>query len=162
MGSLCKGDLVQVTGRAESGWFRIALNDTQAYVSDSYLITEEEYLVQQKAEEEEAKRALEEQKAQQTTDATMNQTNTNSDIVSQVVTIMNTERANNGVGPITESTQLSQMAQVRAQEIVSLFSHTRPNGTSCFTIFTEYGYAYVTCGENIAAGYSNEIGRAHV
>ena len=33
------------------------------------------------------------------------------------------------------------------------FSHTRPSGERCFTVFKEVGIAsYYACGENIAAG----------
>jgi len=31
-------------------------------------------------------------------------------------------------------------------------SHTRPNGTSCFTVLSELGVGYSASGENIAAG----------
>ena len=45
------------------------------------------------------------------------------------------------------------MAQVRAGEIVNYFSHTRPNGSSCFSLYDEAGLDYRAAGENIAAGY---------
>ena len=42
-----------------------------------------------------------------------------------------------------------QAAEVRAGELPKKFSHTRPNGSSCFTaVRSSYGYI----GENIAAG----------
>ena len=44
---------------------------------------------------------------------------------------------------------LEQTAMVRAHEIALLFSHTRPNGTPCFTAFTG---KYRTAAENIAVG----------
>lgn len=44
---------------------------------------------------------------------------------------------------------LEQTAMVRAREVALLFSHTRPDGTSCFTAFTgTYKYA----AENIVVG----------
>lgn len=66
---------------------------------------------------------------------------------------MNQERANAGVGGISQNASLDAVAQIRAQEIVQSFAHTRPNGTSCFTVLDEGGIAYMTAGENIAAGY---------
>ena len=39
---------------------------------------------------------------------------------------------------------------IRSKELVKLFSHTRPNGTSCFTVLE--GISYRCMGENIAAG----------
>ena len=47
---------------------------------------------------------------------------------------------------------LESTAQTRAKELSTLFSHTRPDGTSCFTAFPDNIWAG---GENIAAGYSS-------
>lgn len=47
--------------------------------------------------------------------------------------------------------ELEKIAMQRAAEIALSFSHTRPDGTSCFTLYPENYYAI---GENIAAGYS--------
>ena len=33
------------------------------------------------------------------------------------------------------------------------FSHTRPNGSSCFSVVDELGIGYYAIGENIASGY---------
>ncbi|MDO4942943.1 MAG: CAP domain-containing protein [Lachnospiraceae bacterium] len=46
--------------------------------------------------------------------------------------------------------ELEQIAMQRAAEISLSFSHTRPNGTSCWTLYN----SYQSCGENIAAGYA--------
>lgn len=70
----------------------------------------------------------------------------------QVAAIVNSERAANGLSPLKYSDQLSEAALVRAAEIQSSFSHTRPNGTSCFTAIKEAGISYTTAGENIAYG----------
>ena len=48
--------------------------------------------------------------------------------------------------------ELNAEAQARANEIVTLFDHSSPDGSSCFTVFGEYGVAYMAAGENIAAG----------
>jgi uncharacterized protein YkwD len=37
-------------------------------------------------------------------------------------------------------------------EIITLFSHTRPNGEDPFTAFRENGVKYILAGENIAFG----------
>lgn len=50
--------------------------------------------------------------------------------------------------------ELEKVAIQRAVELVSLFSHTRPNGETCFTAYTDtYNNTYK--GENIAIGTSN-------
>ena len=56
------------------------------------------------------------------------------------------------LGNLTLDSDLCKAAQIRANEIVSNFSHTRPNGTSCYTVFTELSISASAKGENIAAG----------
>ena len=65
---------------------------------------------------------------------------------------MNIEREKAGLAPLAMDAALSAAAQVRAQEIDVSFSHTRPDGTSCFTVLKEFGIGYRACGENIAKG----------
>jgi uncharacterized protein YkwD len=48
------------------------------------------------------------------------------------------------------SAGLLQAAGIRAGEIAALFSHTRPDGSECFTVLEECGVPYRTAGENIA------------
>lgn len=70
----------------------------------------------------------------------------------QVVALVNAERAKEGLPALTMDAKLQEAARARAKETVTLFSHTRPNGTSCFTILQEYGISYRYAGENIAYG----------
>jgi uncharacterized protein YkwD len=56
------------------------------------------------------------------------------------------------LGKLNLDEDLCKAAQIRANEIVSNFSHTRPNGTSCFTVLNELSISYSAVGENIAAG----------
>lgn len=73
----------------------------------------------------------------------------------EVVRLVNVQRANYGLAPLTADDGAARVAHVRAKEIVQSFSHTRPNGTSCFTAAGEAGVSYRTAGENIAYGYSS-------
>lgn len=50
---------------------------------------------------------------------------------------------------------LCKAAAIRADEIVDNFSHTRPNGESCFSVLKDLGISYSAAGENIAAGQQN-------
>lgn len=70
----------------------------------------------------------------------------------QVLGIVNARRAEAGLEPLTMNYTLVSAAKVRASEIVQSFSHTRPNGSSCFTAWDEAGVGYSGAGENIAAG----------
>ena len=53
---------------------------------------------------------------------------------------------------LTLDEELCRAAQIRANEIVRSFSHTRPNGKGCFTVLKDLSISYGTAGENIAAG----------
>lgn len=77
---------------------------------------------------------------------------TNSSYIEQVAALVNSERAKEGLAPLTLDEELSAAAQVRAVEAATSFSHTRPNGSSCFTALKEAGISYRGAGENIAYG----------
>ena len=70
-------------------------------------------------------------------------------MAAEVAAQVNAERAKYGLSSLTVSDELTRAACVRASEIVQQFSHTRPDGSSCFTVS---GAAY---GENIAKGQSS-------
>lgn len=70
----------------------------------------------------------------------------------QVLSIVNSERAKYGLEALTYDSLLTSAANIRAEEIKTLFSHTRPDGRSCFTALDEVGYSYRKAGENIAYG----------
>lgn len=70
----------------------------------------------------------------------------------QVVNLVNEERAKAGLKPLSVSQPAAQAAQVRAREIETSFSHTRPDGTRFFTALAEQNASYRTAGENIAWG----------
>ena len=73
----------------------------------------------------------------------------------QVVAQVNAERARAGLPALTVNPQASAAAQVRARELRQSFSHTRPNGASCFTALAEAEARYQSAGENIAYGQPN-------
>ena len=66
---------------------------------------------------------------------------------------VNKERLKKKLQPLATFKKFQSAADVRASEVTSYFSHTRPNGTSCFTIFKEKKIPYGMAGENIAAGH---------
>ena len=70
----------------------------------------------------------------------------------EVVRLVNEQRAQNGLKALTVDINVQKAAQVRAKEQQQLFSHTRPNGTNCFTALKENGVSYRGAGENIAMG----------
>ncbi len=81
-------------------------------------------------------------------------TTANSSYAAQVVSLVNAERAKQGLSALTIDTKVQQAAQTRAGELKTSFAHTRPNGASCFTALTEASVSYSRAGENIAYGQS--------
>ncbi len=77
----------------------------------------------------------------------------NADFVEQVVELVNKERAAYGLSALKVKNDLHKAANTRAHEITQVFSHNRPDGSSCYTVLEEYGLNYGYRGENIAAGY---------
>ncbi len=59
----------------------------------------------------------------------------------------------NNAQPLTYDYTLEKIAMQRACELVYLYNHQRPNGSSVFTAYDQYGYASLGKGENIANGY---------
>ncbi|MBQ2401117.1 MAG: hypothetical protein II311_03775 [Lachnospiraceae bacterium] len=75
--------------------------------------------------------------------------------IQQIVDLVNAERTKVGLAPLTLDIQLSSAAQIRAEEQYTLFSHSRPNGSSYRTVLDENGISYMGCGENVAYGFRN-------
>ena len=73
-------------------------------------------------------------------------------LAAKVVELVNKERTSRGLNPLSQNLSVQTAAQVRSREQVELFSHTRPNGSSCFTVLSENGVSYKGAGENIAYG----------
>lgn len=67
----------------------------------------------------------------------------------EVLAIVNQERANYGLSPLSMDAELFNAAKIRAAETSVLFSHTRPDGTMCYTVSSKVS------GENIAYGYGS-------
>lgn len=72
--------------------------------------------------------------------------------VAKIVELVNAERASAGLPALTTTPELTKAANARAKEIATSFSHSRPDGRDAFTVLSDYGISYTTCGENMAAG----------
>ena len=70
----------------------------------------------------------------------------------EVLRLVNEERAKVGVAPLKFAKDLSASAYVRARELPIKFSHTRPDGSKCFTAMPQIGHVI---GENLAGGQSS-------
>lgn len=78
----------------------------------------------------------------------------NISLINGVLNYTNSYRDEVGVEKLDLDPNLSIAATIRSMEMAysGKFSHTRPNGTSCFTIFNERGISSSNMGENIAMG----------
>lgn len=74
--------------------------------------------------------------------------NNEASIASQIINLVNQERNSNGLPGLSYDANLSYAASLRAMEVSSQFSHTRPNGLDCFSAFPD-GYIYMA--ENLAS-----------
>ena len=70
----------------------------------------------------------------------------------QVVNLVNEERTKAGLSALVLDETLASAAMVRATEIETSFSHTRPDGRSFSTVLSDMGIQYRRSGENIAWG----------
>lgn len=79
----------------------------------------------------------------------------NSGAINSVLGYVNQYRSEVGAPQITLDYSLTVAAEIRALEMgwADYFSHTRPNGSSCFSVVDELGIGYYAVGENIAYGY---------
>ncbi|MBO4780524.1 MAG: hypothetical protein J5497_07805, partial [Selenomonadaceae bacterium] len=70
----------------------------------------------------------------------------------EVLRLVNAERAKVGAKPLKFADDLAASAFVRATELPTKFSHTRPNGSKCFTAMPQRGHIL---GENLAGGQTS-------
>lgn len=85
-----------------------------------------------------------------------NQTAGNLSLEEQVVALVNEQRAANVLKPLTLSTELSNVARTKSQDMHDnhYFAHESPTYGSPFDMLTSFGISYRAAGENIAMGYA--------
>lgn len=76
-------------------------------------------------------------------------------IKKEVLELINAEREKCGAAPLALNDDLAEAAQTRADECARVYSHTRPDGRSCFTVLSDNNISYSYAGENIAYGYTS-------
>ena len=70
----------------------------------------------------------------------------------ETIRLVNNERAKAGIAPLEMDLSLMQSCNIRVEELTMQFSHTRPNGESCFSVIA---FESKASGENIARGQTN-------
>ena len=175
IGNLELAQEVHVTGISERGmWYRIEIDGETVYVQCSVLADELPEAVMEDEEEETEETAAETAAAVETETAVTTETTATTTVVVEtepepepepepersinyppegtieydLFILVNEAREDAGLEPYSWSGTLADAADIRAEEIVELFSHTRPNGEDCFSLSGVWA-------ENIAAGQSS-------
>ncbi len=80
--------------------------------------------------------------------------NVNASMAEQILALVNAERKKAGVSPLTLSTEVCSVAQVKSDDMAKngYFDHNSPTYGSPFTMLSDFGVTYRTAGENIAKG----------
>ena len=73
----------------------------------------------------------------------------------EILSLVNQERVRNGLDKLSWGDTCTEAAEIRAEELVTLYSHTRPDGSSWSTACVEPSEAAVYVeGENLVVGNS--------
>ncbi|RLQ96240.1 hypothetical protein D9X91_08110 [Falsibacillus albus] len=74
--------------------------------------------------------------------------------VQEVLNLVNKERAKAGVSPLSLASDVTNVAQVKAEDMMdnNYFSHTSPKYGDPFEMLNHFGIHWTAAGENIAAG----------
>ncbi|MGQ3478479.1 CAP domain-containing protein [Paenibacillus sp. TY11] len=77
-----------------------------------------------------------------------------SQFAAEVVKLVNNERSQKGLKPLTSNAKLTEVALVKAKDMSTnnYFSHTSPTYGSPFDMMKKFGVTYTYAGENIAMG----------
>ena len=75
-------------------------------------------------------------------------------IEAEVISLVNQERANRGIAPLTYNSALANVARTKSEDMAenNYFSHNSPTYGSPFDMMQTFGITYTTAGENIAKG----------
>ncbi len=78
-------------------------------------------------------------------------------IEQEIVKLVNKERTNRGLNPLTENWELSRVARIKSQDMASnnYFSHNSPVYGTPFEMLNSFGIKYTQAAENIASGQQN-------
>lgn len=78
-------------------------------------------------------------------------------VTASLVTLLNTDRADNNLPTLTVNPVLTAVAQAKADDMAKLgyFAHNSPEGKTPWYWFKQEGYSFVSAGENLAIDFSD-------
>ena len=72
----------------------------------------------------------------------------------KIIALVNTEREKAGVAPLKVADRFYNETLLRTNECIEYWSHTRPNGKECYTVYTNpYQYKIKMIGENLGKSF---------
>lgn len=76
----------------------------------------------------------------------------------EIIQLINLERAKKGLAAVTINEKLSQAAVEKGKSMLTqnYWAHVAPDGTEPWQFISESGYAYQSAGENLARDFNNE------
>lgn len=76
----------------------------------------------------------------------------------QMIDLVNEERAKRGLAPLKVNEELTKVARIKAQDMITnnYFSHQSPTYGSPFDMLNQFGISYRTAGENLAGNQTVE------
>ena len=167
LGSLSSGQAVTVTGQCEeTGWYRIVYDGATGYCSNNYLTDTKPSSGSTGSTGSSNSGSTGSSSGSSTgsssgsgssgSGSTAKTGYTQSELdamADEVITLVNKERKAAGLSSLTKSSLLTEAAQIRAEELATKYSHTRPNGVDWIDILDELGITFSeAAGENIAMG----------
>ncbi len=128
-------------------------NTTNAYIEPTTQATTNAYV---EPTTQATTNAYVEPTTQTTTNSYDGSNNVNASFAQQVLDLVNTERVKNGLGKLSLSAELNNVAQAKAEDMLNnnYFSHTSPTYGSPFDMMKSFGVKYNAAAENIAKGQS--------
>ena len=72
-----------------------------------------------------------------------------------IITLTNTKRAENTMGPLAENSKLDEAAKQKLNDMLAsnYWEHVAPSGLQAWDFMKKAGYTYQFAGENLAKGY---------
>jgi len=137
IGTLIMNQSVEATGVTENLWYEIKYNGNVGYCSGKYL-SETKVTVQTVTPLPELSVEVSicpSKEDDVIVEPTVEPAVIIEGLIGELLTAVNADRAAYGLSQLTMTAGLQNTAAIRAQEAFVSFSHTRPDGTLCFTAF---------------------------
>lgn len=145
IGTVNRGDSLHRIAVLNNGWSKIEYNNSSAYINSNLIQTEEIKESSQVTSTQEQETSSSEATVENTS-TTQNTSTLCTGTAKEIFDATNAERVAAGLEPLEWSDELARCADIRAGEIITDFSHTRPDGTKC------YALSSLIAGENIIRG----------